>query len=263
MMAKYFCVANQKGGVAKTTLADHLAWAAKGNVLLVDFDKQGSLSRSFPPTALADPRYLRASRLFDAAPIAAPRIEAISDHLSIIRADDGLLAVDRAENEVIRTPRNALREIGEAFDFVIIDTPPLVGIRLMAALAASDYVVTPLSIGLFELAGFGDLLQTIEVIHKGFNPGLRHIGIQIVKNNDRSAEENDVIKDLRAQYGDLILPYELPQRQTVMQAIAQNTPVWDLSAAKRRPPSKEGEPTKLSIADTWLAACDSIFRRMK
>ena len=92
-----------------------------------------------------------ASRLYEAEPPQASP-EYVADGLAIIRADNGLLSIDKAENQVIRRPGVALRRFAQDFDLCLIDTPPLLGVRLMASLAAADYVVTPVSVGLYELA---------------------------------------------------------------------------------------------------------------
>ena len=176
---KTLSIANQKGGVGKSTLAVHLAYAALDagmRVLLVDMDKQGSMSLSFPAITDATPG-LVASSLY-AAEQGEETPEIINDKLSIIRPDLALLNVDKAENKVLRFPAMALRRFADDFDLCIIDTPPLLGVRLIASLAASDYVVTPVSLGLYELAGVGDLIQTIHVVRtQGLNPKLKHIGI--------------------------------------------------------------------------------------
>ena len=150
---KTLSIANQKGGVGKSTLAVHLAYAALDagmRVLLVDMDKQGSMSLSFPAIADATPGLVASSLYTTEQREATPEI--INDKLSIIRPDLALLNVDKAENKVLRFPAMALRRFADDFDLCIIDTPPLLGVRLIASLAASDYVVTPVSLGLYELA---------------------------------------------------------------------------------------------------------------
>ena len=251
---KILAVANQKGGVGKSTLTVHLAYAAIEaglRVLLVDMDKQGSLSLSFPPADDGEPGMV-ASRLYEAEPPQASP-EYVADGLAIIRADNGLLSIDKAENQVSRRPGVALRRVAQDFDLCLIDTPPLLGVRLMASLAAADYVVTPVSVGLYELAGVADLIQTIHVIRtQGFNPRLKHVGILPMKTNNRSVEEREALESLREQYGAAILPEVLPERAPVRKAIARRRPVWV---------STRGEGHLLA-ANEWRAACDSILGRI-
>ncbi|MBS0571863.1 MAG: ParA family protein [Proteobacteria bacterium] len=252
---KTLAIANQKGGVGKSTLTAHLGYAAVEaglRVLLVDMDKQGSLSLTFPAAAGAAAG-LVASKLYDAQPMPGAAPERVSEQVSIIRADNALLSIDKAENEVIRRPAQALRAFAADFDLCLIDTPPLLGVRLMASLAAADYVVTPVSIGLYELAGVADLLQTIHVVRtQGFNPRLRHVGILPMKTNSRSGDENRALADLRQRYGNAILPDVLPERAPVRKAVAKRRPVWI---------STKGEG-HMKAAQEWRAACESILGRM-
>lgn len=249
---KILAVANQKGGVGKSTLTVHLAYAALESglrVLLVDMDKQGSLSLTFAEGAATG---LVASKLFDAEPNEV-QPQTLTDKLAIIRADTGLLAIDKAENKVIRRPGAALRRYAQDYDLCLIDTPPLLGVRLMASLAASDYVVTPVSVGLYELAGVADLMQTIHVVRtQGFNPRLKHVGILPMKTNTRSTEEREGLAALRERYGAAILPEVLPERAAVRKAIAKRRPVW--LATKGAGHWIAGQE--------WRAACDSVLRRI-
>lgn len=251
---KVLAVANQKGGVGKSTLTVHLAYAALESglrVLLVDMDKQASLSLTFA-AAEGAASGLVASKLFEAEPDAA-QPQTLTDKLAIIRADNGLLAIDKAENQVIRRPGAALRRYAKDFDLCLIDTPPLLGVRLMASLAASDYVVTPVSVGLYELAGVADLMQTIHVVRtQGFNPRLKHVGILPMKTNTRSTEERAGLAALRERYGAAILPEVLPERAPVRKAIAKRRPVWV---------STKGEG-HLKAAQEWRAACESVLGRL-
>ena len=252
---KTLVIANQKGGVGKSTLTAHLAYAAREagqRVLLVDMDRQGSLSWTFPG---AGGRGVAASLLYQPAFPVDARIEMLEDGLGIIRADVGLLDVDRADNSVVKQPRAALQQFAALFDICLIDTPPLLGIRLLASLAAADYVVTPLSIGVYELAGLGDLMQTMQALRlKGVNQHAKHIGFVPVNTNTRSTAEREGLAMLRQSYGEAVLiEATLPTRAAVKKAVAARKPVWHSTHGAGH----------LAAGNEWRAACRLILKRMK
>ncbi|MEQ1545969.1 ParA family protein [Methyloglobulus sp.] len=247
---KVLSIANQKGGVGKSTLTVHLAYAATQlgkRVLLVDMDTQASLSISFENDSAA--KGILASELYlDRLPDGEP--ERINDNLSIIRADDDLLAIDKAENEIIRRPGKAIRTFSKDYDLCLIDTPPLIGIRLMASLAASDLVLTPVNVGLYEMAGLAHLVNTIHVIRtQGFNLRLKHIGILLMKTNNRSKVQAEALAELRKAYGDVIFKEQLPERAAVRTAISERKPVWVKTSGNGH----------LQAAKEWKAACKAIL----
>lgn len=246
---KKLAVANQKGGVGKTTLSLHIAQyaAERGKrVLIVDLDPQGSLSLFFRATS-----GLTASSLFGATTSTELPFR-VGENLSILRADEaGLLAIDKAASPIVTQPRDALRAFEHDYDLCVIDTAGALGVRMDSALALANYVVTPVSVGLLELSAVAGLLKAIQKVKtSGLNPKLKHIGILPLKINTRSAEERRGLDELRTKYGAAIMPHILMERAAVKNAVASRLPVW----GKIRGVSHQ------RAADEWLSACDTILK---
>jgi chromosome partitioning protein len=251
---KTLSVANQKGGAGKSTLAARLAYAAMDaghRELLVDMDSQGSLSLTFPP-AQNPAQGMVSSSLFSKGGVAGGMQEAVNEKLPIIRADNGLPSVGKHGNGSIRLPKIALRQFSGGFDTCLADTPPLLGIRLLAALAASKSVATPVSAGLYELAGVAKLMETIRVVRgQGYNPGLRHLGILPMKTNTRNTHENRAMAALWGRYHDAILPETLAREGGRQECRGHGEPGMVSHQGRRR----------LLAAKEWRTACKNIIGR--
>lgn len=189
---KITTVANQKGGVGKTTLEIHLAACAAEDgkrVLVVDLD-EGDLSQFFPPTEDGDDTpYLMSSQLFNGEHEGRqPR--QVGPNTWLIEADVALLDVDDMDLDVIHALRPALERFANDFDLCMIDTPPNLQRRMIAALTASHAVVAPFNISAFTLARLPKLMNTIETVQDRYNPGLRFLGYLPNLVNSRSPRKS-------------------------------------------------------------------------
>lgn len=221
-------VANQKGGVGKTTLEIHLAsFAAESGkrVLVVDLD-EGDLSQFFPAADGDDTTdYLMSSQLFsDEHEGRVPR--QVAPNIWLIEADVPLLDVDDLPLDVVHNLKAGLERFADDFDLCMIDTPPNLQRRMVAALVASDSVVAPFNISPFTISRMPKLMTTIETVQEEFNPALRFLGFMPNLVNSRSPDEIEILPQLREAYGDLMFKEQIIYRPCINKAQASGNPVW-------------------------------------
>jgi chromosome partitioning protein len=236
--ARIFAIANQKGGVGKTTTAINLATAlavAGKRVLVVDFDPQGNAS-----TGLGVDRSVRNVTAYEVitgqAPIADALTETAVPGLTLITSTVDLSA---AEVELVDDGkrsyrlRDALLRLEDRFDYVLIDCPPSLGVLTINGLVAAHAVIVPLQCEFFALEGLSMLLRTVERVRRTLNPRLQMHGIVLTMFDKRNNLSEQVAEDVRSFMGERVYDTVIPRNVRLSEAPSYGKPalLYDLKCA--------------------------------
>lgn len=239
-MAHILAVANQKGGVGKSTTVVHSVFnfgdGTKGKVLMVDVDSQGnSTSTMREAEGVEILEGIVASDLFDDKELVIPEP---SGNIGVISADALLNDVESYEIESIVNPAKHLRAVQWA-DYIIIDTPPALGRRLLGALIAADHVLTPIEPTGYATDGLGDLLGTIEMVRERFNPELNFLGVLANKVHATSKSQKEFMTMLIESLGEKVIPQPIGARVSISDAVDSGRPTWALMSRGAKDAGKE------------------------
>jgi chromosome partitioning protein len=256
-MARIFCVANQKGGVGKTTTTVNLAAGLAGlgqRVLVVDLDPQGNATMGCG----IDKRSLELTVydvLLESASIAESRRRSVKAGFDVVGANRELAG---AEVELVELERRdkrlkaAITAVDGEYDFVLIDCPPSLSLLTLNGLCAAHGVLVPMQCEYFALEGLSDLVNTIKQVHANLNPELQIIGLLRVMFDPRITLQQQVSEQLKAHFADKVFDTVIPRNVRLAEAPSYGLPgvVFD--------PSSKGAQAFVEFAREMVRRIDTM-----
>ena len=233
-------IVNQKGGVGKTTLSSLLAFylldKRAARVLAIDLDSQRNLSQTLRQFRVEIPT----TALFDERCVSLPDVR---QGITLIHGTPQLANLERATaaeaNRRVQIFAAHLRALGGQFDYCVLDPPPTLGIRMIAALASAEFVAMPIELEEYSTQAVKDMLQTVFGVRQQWNPKLKFLGIIANRFTHNSVRQKAALRDLLENYQQYVLPLKISTRSAIPRALEEGRGVWQLPSAAAREASVE------------------------
>ena len=230
-MNNIICIANQKGGVGKTTTAINLSAslaAAEKKTLLIDGDSQGNTTSGMG----ADRNVVQDENLYHAMigniPLEKAILSTAIPHLDVIPSNQDLIGIEvefvNVEKREMRLLQ-LLKSMDRQYEFIVIDCPPSLGVMTINALVASDYLIIPLQCEYFAMEGLGYLLNTVKLVQARLNPRLSLSGILLTMFDARNSLAHRVSEDVRKHFGDKVFKTVIPRNVRLSESPSHGLPI--------------------------------------
>jgi chromosome partitioning protein len=247
-------IANQKGGVGKTTTAINLSAGlaiGKKRVLLIDLDPQGNSSLSFlDPTTITHSIYeLLTEPDIPYEEVVKPTrvagLDILPSRISLAKFESKLIGEFDAPFRL----KDRIEGVAKQYDYILIDTPPTLGLITVNALVASNYLIIPIQPSYFALEGTDDLLETVEKVKARPNPNLQVLGVVITLHDKRTTLARDIYEQIKQVFGDKVFDTVISKSVRLEESPAYKETIFTFA------PNSTG-------ASEYSSLCEEVIRRV-